>query len=163
MTDYTSIMEKHKQTMDDYLVFSIDKFTFNIATDRSYTSEGMWVRLEKGLVRIGISDFLQQRNGDVAFVEIKPAGAQIVQGEEIAVIETIKVNISLTSPISGKVIEVNPVMDASPEIINQDPYHAGWMAIIDPTDWNSDLKRLLEPLTYYDKIKAEAESEMSTE
>ncbi len=145
--------------MSDYLTFSIDKFTFRIATDRYYTSEGMWVKLEDHLAQVGLSDFLQQRSGDVAFVELKPVGTLIHAGEEIAVIETIKVNISLTSPITGKLVELNPAIDGSPEVINHDPYHDGWLASIDPLDWLSDQKQLLEPQAYYHRIKSEAEQE----
>ncbi len=89
-------------------------------------------------MRIGLSDFLQQRSGDVAFAEVKPVGTALNFGDEVAVIETIKVNISLASPVSGKIVEVNPAMETAPEAINQDPYGAGWLAVIEATDWESD-------------------------
>jgi len=145
--------------MTGYLEFAIDKFNFRTATDRFYTGEGVWAKLENDRVRIGISDFLQQRSGDVAFVELKPKGTEITFNAEIAVIETIKVNISLTSPITGKIIEVNPTMEVSPEVINQDPYEAGWLLLIEPADWDSDMKRLLGAQAYFSRIKAEAEQE----
>ena len=147
--------------MTEYLKFIIDKFTFQIATDRFYSGEGLWARLEQNLVRIGISDFLQQRSGDVAFAEFKPVGMKVAMGDEIAFIETIKVNISLTSPISGKVIEINPALELSPEVINQDPYETGWLIVIEPVDWYSEVKRLLNPQTYFARIKGEAEQEAS--
>lgn len=146
--------------MTETLDYTIDKFTFRTATDRYYTDEGLWAKPENNLVRIGISDFLQQRSGDVAFVEIKPEGADVAFGEELVVIETIKVNISLTSPVSGRVIEVNSAMEVSPEAINQDPYETGWLALIKATDWENDFARLLNPQAYFAKIKVEAEQEV---
>lgn len=146
--------------MTETLDYTIDKFTFRTATDRYYTDEGLWAKPENNLVRIGISDFLQQRSGDVAFVEIKPEGADVAFGEELVVIETIKVNISLTSPVSGRVIEVNSAMEVSPEAINQDPYETGWLALIEATDWENDFARLLNPQAYFAKIKVEAEQEV---
>ncbi len=145
--------------MNEYLEFSVDKFTFRVASDRLYSQEGMWLKVENNLVRIGISDFLQQRSGDMAFVEIKEIGAEINVGQEIIVLETIKVNISLSLPITGKVIRVNSAVVTSPELINQEPYRGGWLAIIEPLDWNSEKKKLLEPQAYFEQIKGEAEAE----
>lgn len=142
-----------------YLETVVDKFTFKVAMDRYYNEEGVWALPEGDRVRIGLSDFLQQHNGDVAFAEIKPPGSLIGFGDEVAVIETIKVNISLSSPVGGKVVEVNPEMDLSPEIINEDPFGAGWLAIIEPVNWEADRARLLDAQTYFDKMKAEAEEE----
>ena len=147
--------------MSDYLEFSIDKFTFRTAIDRSYTEEGLWVKQEENRLQIGLSDFLQQRSGDVAFVEIKPAGALVVRGDELIVLETIKVNISLASPVTGNVWEVNPAMVSSPEVINQDPYGTGWILVIEPEELKIDLTGLLSPEAYFAKIKKESEGEVN--
>ena len=147
--------------MIEFLETSVDKFIFRVATDRFYTSEGVWAKEENGHVRIGLSDFIQQRSGDVAFAEIKPAGTKLAFSEEVAVIETIKVNISLGSPTAGRVAEVNPTMDDKPEGINQDPYGAGWMAMIEADDWEADRARLLDPLAYFTSMKAQAEAEVN--
>jgi glycine cleavage system H protein len=149
--------------MTDYLEYRIDKFIFRTATDRYYTNEGMWIKPENSLVRIGISDFLQQRSGDVAFVEVKPVGEQVANGEELVVIETIKVNISLTSPLSGKIIEANPMMEKTPEIINQDPYGSGWMVMVEPTDIQTMLEHLLDAQTYFAKVREDSEREVKKE
>jgi len=149
--------------MTDFLEFTIDKFTFRTATDRFYDDMGLWVKPENNHIRIGISDYLQQRSGDVAFMEVKPVGTGVAFGDELAVIETIKVNISLTSPVTGRVIEVNPAMGTSPEAINQDPYGAGWLVVIEAAEWATDLKHLLEPQVYFTKIKLEADQEVKKE
>jgi len=83
----------------------------------------------------------------------------LAAGDEVASIETIKVNVALSSPVSGDVIEVNPAMDTAPEAINQDPYGAGWLAVIAATDWDTDRAQLLDPQTYFAVMKAEAEEE----
>jgi glycine cleavage system H protein len=146
--------------MTQYLELAVDKFTFKVATDRLYSKAGLWIRPEGQQIRIGLSDFLQQRSGDIAFAEIKPIDTTLAVGDEVASIETIKVNVALSSPISGKVIEVNPAMDTAPEAINQDPYGAGWLAVIAASDWDTDRSRLLDAAVYFEVVKREAEEEM---
>ncbi len=145
--------------MPEFLETTVDKFTFKVATDRLYTDEGVWVKPEGEWVRIGVSDFMQQHSGDVAFAEVKPAGTQLASGEELATIETIKVNISISSPVSGEIRQINPSMASAPEAINQDPYGAGWLALVRTADWQADTPHLLEPQAYFAKMKAQAEKE----
>lgn len=145
--------------MSEFLETTVDKFIFRVATDRYYHHEGLWAQAEGNRIRIGLSDFLQQRSGDVAFAEIKPEGAVLSVGDEVAVIETIKVNISLTSPVKGKIIEVNPAMESSPEAINQDPYGQGWLAVLEASDWEADKAALLDPQAYFKMMKNQAEAE----
>jgi glycine cleavage system H protein len=145
--------------MSGFLEITVDKFTFKVATDRFYTPEGVWVKEENGRLRIGLSDFVQQRSGDVAFAEVKPAGTTLVAGEEMAVIETIKVNITYTSPVTGKIVEVNPVMSDAPESINQDPYGTGWLVLLEVADWEVERAKLLDPQAYYKIMKGQAEEE----
>jgi len=145
--------------MPDFLETTVDKFTFKVATDRFYTSEGVWAKEENGRIRIGLSDFVQQRSGDVAFADVKPVGTALAVGEEVAVIETIKVNISYTSPVNGKIIDVNPAMSDAPEVINQGPYEAGWLAVIEVADWEVERAKLLDPQAYFKIMKGQAEEE----
>ncbi|MBM2851437.1 MAG: glycine cleavage system protein [Anaerolineales bacterium] len=145
--------------MPEFLETTVDKFIFKVATDRYYSSEGIWAQAEGNRVRIGLTDFLQQRSGDVAFAEIKPAGTALAAGDEVAVIETIKVNISLTSPVSGRVAEVNPAMETAPEIINKDPYGEGWLALLEASGWEADRARLLNAQAYFNLMKGQAEEE----
>ena len=146
--------------MSEFLEMTVDKFTFRIATDRLYTREGLWAKKEDALVRIGLSDFVQQRSGDVAFAEIKSVGTMLAFDDEIASIETIKVNISLGSPLAGRILEINPVMETAPETLNLDPYDQGWLALVEPVDWNADQARLLNARAYLDIIRSEAEQEL---
>ena len=145
--------------MPEYIVFTAGKFIFRIATDCLYTPEGVWVRAQGNTICVGLSDYLQQRSGDVAFAEIKPAGTRLTAGDEFAVIETIKVDLSLGAPVSGELLAANPALETAAEIINQDPYGAGWMAEIRPVDWETDSAALLTPAAYLAKAQAEAEQE----
>jgi glycine cleavage system H protein len=147
--------------MAEILEFTIDKFTFKFPADRYYHREGIWALAEGGnRVRIGLSDFVQQNSGDVAFAEVKPAGTVLDFGDEVAVIETMKADLILPAPVSGKVVEVNPAMETAPEAINQDPYGAGWLAVIEAADWESDRAQLLDCQAYLAVAKELAEEEI---
>lgn len=146
--------------MTEYLEFTLDKFTFKVATDRLYNPEGVWTKAEGDRVTLGLSDFFQQHNGDVAFAEMPPEDTAIALGEEIASIETIKVDIEVPSPVTGTIVEVNPAMEMEPEAINLDPYGAGWLVVIEADDWEEDRARLLDPEAYLAHIKIEAEEEL---
>lgn len=145
--------------MSEFLETTVDKFTFKVARDRYYTGEGVWAKPEGTRVRIGVSDFLQQRSGDVAFAEVRPGGTAVGPGDEVATLETIKANVSLSSPVGGVIAEANPAMGTTPETVNQDPYGAGWLAMIDATDWEADRIRLLDAEAYYGLMKGQAEEE----
>lgn len=145
--------------MPEILAATVDKFTFKVVTDRYYSEQGVWAKSDGSRVRIGLSDFLQQRSGDVAFAEMKPAGTAIDFGDEVAVIETIKVNISLASPVGGVVAQANPAMATAPEAVNQDPYEEGWLADLEATDWEADRLRLLDAEAYFRLMKGQAEEE----
>lgn len=146
--------------MSDFLETTVDKFTFKVATDRYYSGEGVWAKAEGDRVSLGLSDFVQQRSGDVAFADVKPAGTVLAAGDEVAVIETIKVNITYTSPVNGKIVEVNPAMEDAPEAINQDPYGTGWLAVLEVADWEAERAKLLEPQAYFTIMKGQAEEEV---
>lgn len=147
--------------MTEFLETTIDKFTFRVDPRCLYSAEGIWVRLKGDCARLGLSDFLQQRSGDIAFAEVKPPGTRLAFDDEVAVIETIKVNLSLGSPASGKIVEINPEIETAPEAINQDPFGKGWIAVIEANDWRADQARLLDAQAYFAKIKAEGENEVN--
>lgn len=146
--------------MPEYIELTVDKFTFKIATDRLYSAEGMWIKEEEGKVRIGLSDFFQQRNGDIAFAEVTEEGTELAADDEIAVIETIKVDIGLQTPVTGTIVEVNPAMEMEPEKINFDPYGEGWLAVVEPADWEAAHAGLLTPEAYFERVRIEAEEEL---
>ena len=143
----------------EYLEFTLDKFTFKVATDRLYHPDGLWAKADGNRITIGLSDFRQQTSGDIVFAEVAEVGASLAVGDEVAHIETIKIDISLPCPFSGVVMEVNPRLEMQAEIINQEPYEAGWLAVLEAVNWEADRASLLEPDAYFVHMRAEAEEE----
>jgi len=148
--------------MTDFLELSVDKFTFRIAPDRAYDDQGLWLLQVPNGVRVGLSDYLQQRIGDVAFAEVTGAGSHIGADDEFAVLETIKVSLSVASPLEGTLVAVNDLLDAEPEAINDDPYGKGWLAEISP---DSDAGAYggadtVSPEQYLALVEAEARNEV---
>jgi len=143
----------------EYLQTTVDKFVFRVKKGCWCSESGIWVQVEDGLARVGLSDYVQQSSGDVAFAEIEPAGADLAQGDYLGQIETIKVAIELLSPVSGMVQEVNEELEASPELINQDPYGAGWLATVALSDWQADQANLLTAEQYLETMRRQAEEE----
>ncbi len=148
--------------MPECLETTAGKFTFRVATDRLYTKQGVGVKPDPGAksVQVGIADYPQQHNGDVAFAKIRPIGTTLAVGESFAEIETIKAMMELFAPISGRIVEANPALEAAPELINQSPYEEGWLAVFEPRAWESDRTKLLEPAAYFAVMKAQVEEDL---
>ena len=145
--------------MSGYLEYTLDKFTFEVATDRLYNSGGVWAKADGDQVTVGVSDFFQQHNGDVAFADVVEVGTAVVVNDEFATIETIKVDIELLSPIRGTIVAVNEKLELEAEVINQDPYDAGWLVVIAAEDWAADKTDLMTPEAYLEHMKAQAQEE----
>ena len=150
--------------MADVLETTIDKLTFKVPTDRRYHRDGMWVfwlqPLDGARVRVGLTDYLQQHSGDLAFASVKPVGTRVGAGEELGEIETVKVNLSLPAPVSGTVVEVNPALELTPEVVNRDPYGDGWLAVLETTNLDAERGALLDPAAYLAAMKQQAEEEL---
>ena len=102
-----------------------------------------WARLEiDGNVTVGISEYAQDLLGDIVFVELPEIGSAINQGDEVAVVESVKAASEVYSPGGGKILEVNNKLEDSPEIVNSSPYEEGWFIKIKPSD-NTELQSLL--------------------
>ncbi len=149
--------------MTEYLETTVDKFIFKVATDRVYTPDGLWLKQDGELIRLGVSDFFQQRNGDIAFADLQPVGTVLQPEDEVASIETIKVNLSLGSPFTGTIRNINPQLAKAPEIINQDPYGEGWLCEISADNWPEESKNFLSPEQYFIRMKKDAEDEVKKE
>lgn len=113
-----------------------------------YTDNHEWVRLESnGSVTVGISDYAQDALGDVVYVDLPAVGRSVAAGESIAEVESTKSVNDVYAPISGVVTTVNePLMDA-PELVNSDPFGAGWFVTITPVD-GADLDVLMDAVAY---------------
>lgn len=148
--------------MTEFLETTVDKFIFRVATDRLYSVEGIWALKEDegDRVRLGVTDYRQQLNGDVAFAHLKPVGTNLAAGDEFAEVETIKATVSFPSPIAGTVLEVNEELDLTPEAVNQQPYGKGWLLVVEATNWPADRMKLLDAEFYLALMWSQAEEEL---
>jgi glycine cleavage system H protein len=145
---------------NDNIELTVDKFIFQFPKNLQYSEAGLWVRQEGGLLRMGMSDFAQQRNGDIAFASLAPIGTVLDIDDEIASIETVKVNISFPSPIKGTIVEINTNLQEFPELINQEPYGKGWMVVVQPENLERDLGALMTAEAYSGLARQQAEAEL---
>jgi glycine cleavage system H protein len=144
----------------EYLQVTVDKFVFRVKTDCLYDEAGVWIAIEHttGIARVGLTDFRQQTSGDVVFVELPEPGIPVVAGDDLASIETIKVDLAVPAPLVGEVTGVNEALIEAPELINQDPYGAGWLVELKPAVW--PVQGLMNAEAYLALMTAQAE-EMS--
>ncbi len=118
----------------------------NIPENLLYTDEHEWINVEGGQGRVGISDYAQHHLGDIVYVELPEAGAEVAAREAIGVIESVKAVASMFSPAGGSVLEVNEELESAPELLNEDCY-ANWIAVIELID-KSDLDKLMDAQAY---------------
>ncbi len=128
-----------------------------IADDLKYTKTHEWVRVRPdGLVEVGITDHAQHALGDLVFVEPLELGHRVAAGESYGVVESVKAASDLYSPVAGELAAVNSALGSAPELINQDPYGAGWIARIRPDDAAS-VSSLLSAADYAKLLAAEGQ------
>ena len=105
-----------------------------------YTDDHEWARLEGDTVTIGITAFAQDQLGELVFVQLPTLGRAVTQGDEAAVVESVKAAGEVKSPVGGTIMEINESLVHTPEKVNDDPMGEGWIykvAITDPTEWES--------------------------
>jgi glycine cleavage system H protein len=102
--------------------------------DTYYSKEHEWVKVEGGIATIGITDFAANQLGDVTYVELPRPGKSVKQFEALCSIESVKAASDIFAPVSGKVVKVNDVLEETPEIVNESPEEAAWIAQIEMTD-----------------------------
>jgi glycine cleavage system H protein len=126
-----------------------------VPADLRYLKTHEWARLEPdGTVTVGISDHAQQALGDLVFAEVPEAGRRVTAGEACAVVESVKAASDVYSPVTGEVVAGNVDLGGQPELINRDPYGAGWLMRIRPED-KSQFGALLDAGAYEAAIAAE--------
>lgn len=121
--------------------------------DVKYTKEHEWVKLEGDVATVGITDYAQRQLGDVVFIELPEAGAQVEQMKPFGVIEAVKAVSDIFSPITGEVTEVNSELQTQSNLINSDPYGQGWIIKIKIKD-PKELDGLLSPVDYRKLVAA---------
>ena len=129
---------------------------YDIPPELRYTREDEWVRIEGERVVLGVTDYAQQQLGDVVFVELPAVGASIERGEPFGVVESVKAVADLFGPVSGRVVEANPLLSEQPELVNQDCYGDGWMLVVEPDD-PGEIEDLLVAAAYLQHVKDRAD------
>ena len=117
-----------------------------------YTKEHEWILLEQETATIGITDYAQSQLGDIVFVELPDLDDEVKQDGTFGVIEAVKTVADLFAPVSGKVIEINLDLEDSPDLINSDPYGAGWI-IKTQIENNDEIAALMSSSEYQEYIK----------
>jgi glycine cleavage system H protein len=112
-----------------------------------YTKDHEWVRLEGDVATVGVTQFAAEQLGDVVFVELPDTGRSLAQHGTFGVVESVKAVSDLFAPVSGEVIESNPALAGTPELVNSDPFGDGWMIRLRVSD-SSEVDDLLDAAAY---------------
>lgn len=118
-----------------------------VPTDRKYSQTHEWFKQDGNLVTVGITQFAADELTDVTYVELPKPGAQVTAGKMFGEVESVKATSDLYSAVSGTVKEVNPRLGSEPELVNSDPFNAGWMLKLECPD-TSPLNNLLDAAAY---------------
>jgi glycine cleavage system H protein len=111
----------------------------NIPEGLKYTKDHEWIKIEGNTATVGITDFAQSELGDIVYVDITTVGQDVAAHDIFGTVEAVKTVSDLYMPIAGKVSEINPILDGSPEKVNEDPYGDGWMIKIQFTGSTDEL------------------------
>jgi glycine cleavage system H protein len=120
-----------------------------VPNDRKYTKEHEWVLVEGDIATIGVTDFAAGELGDIVFVEMPEVGDELNREETVGSIESVKAVEDLYVPVSGEVVEINEAIDATPELVNREPFDSGWLFKVKMSD-ETELENLLSAAAYGD-------------
>lgn len=123
----------------------------NFPLNLKYTKDHEWIRLEGDVAYIGITEFAQRELGDIVYIDINTVGQEVSQNDVFGTVEAVKTVSDLFMPVTGTIEEVNSQLDASPELVNQDPYGEGWMVKVSLSSV-SDLDSLLSAEDYKTQV-----------
>jgi len=123
----------------------------NFPEDLKYTKDHEWIKIQGNIGKIGITDFAQKELGDIVYVEINTEGEEVEQGGVFGTVEAVKTVSDLFMPVSGKILEFNEELEDEPELVNSEPYDAGWMIKIEIKD-STQLEELLSAEDYKELI-----------
>lgn len=115
--------------------------------DLRYTKDHEWARVEGGRVRVGITDFAQDALGDVVYVDLPEVGVEVSADQAFGEVESTKSVSDVFSPLSGTIVERNPLIDDHPELVNEQPYADGWLVVIELDD-EAQLDALMDAAAY---------------
>jgi len=158
----TEYMQGRERKLSEFLRTVFGKFELRVRKGYYYVEDGFWVKVEGNRARFGITDYLQRTVGDAAFIELVKKGTRVEKQTEIGTLETAKAAISILSPVSGTVEEVNGMLDERPELVNSDPYGEGWFVILTPNSLENDLETLMTADDYFKLMLKKLETEHTT-
>jgi glycine cleavage system H protein len=119
----------------------------NVPANLKYTKDHEWLRIEGNFGYVGVTDFAQGELGDIVFVEIETVGETLKKEEVFGTIEAVKTVSDMFMPVGGEILEMNPAIEDTPDVVNKDPYGKGWMVKIKITN-PSEVNELLTPEKY---------------
>jgi len=122
------------------------------ADDVKYSKNHEWARLEGGTVTVGISDYAQDQLGDIVFVEVPQVGERFEQGAEFGTLESVKAVSEIYMPVGGQITVVNKELEDEPELVNQEPFKAGWIVKLKPDD-PAQMDQLMDKNAYIAMLK----------
>lgn len=123
----------------------------NIPEELRYTKDHEWIKIEGNSATVGITDFAQGELGDIVYLDITTKGQELSQHDVFGTVEAVKTVSDLFMPVSGKVTELNPVLEGSPEKVNEDPYGEGWLIKVEITN-PAEIDGLLSAQAYKELI-----------
>lgn len=124
-------------------------------TDYRYTKEHEWIKVDSGVGIVGITDYAQSELGDVVFVELPKVGAKFKAGQSFGTVESVKAVSEIFCPVTGEIVEMNPILADSPEKINQDPHATAWLVKIRLAD-PKEISGLMDAAAYQAYIAEKA-------
>ncbi|MEW6296525.1 MAG: glycine cleavage system protein GcvH [Thermodesulfobacteriota bacterium] len=127
-----------------------------MADGLKFTEDHLWVRVQGKRAQVGLSEYLQDDLGEVIAIELPDVGDPIEKGESFGEIESVKMVSELIAPVSGTVSAVNVELEDHPALVNDDPYHDGWLLEVELTDKN-ELDELMDPEEYEEFAASEEE------
>lgn len=128
---------------------------YNLPDDLYYTEDHAWVRIEGNLVRVGMNDFAQKLAGEISFVKLPKAGKEAVPGKLLSSMQSGKWAGRIEVPVTGKIVDANKDLLYEPQKINRDCYGNGWIALIEPSNLQEDLSRLMDGTKAAEWLKEE--------
>jgi glycine cleavage system H protein len=117
---------------------------FEVPEGLYYSNDFAWIKIEGAKVRMGITDYAQKQLREIVYAELPEAGTEVKQNEPYGTLESVKAVSDLVAAVSGTVEEINAEVRSQPEILNEDPYNKGWLAIVKPSNLQAELANLMD-------------------
>ncbi len=128
---------------------------YEIPEELLYTRNHEWIKIDKDRCKIGITDYAQKSLHDIVFVDLPKIGTRVKQGQTLGTVESVKAVADVFAPVSCEISEVNTKLADTPELINQQPYGEGWIAVVSAVDLNVEKKDLMSTPSYGEFLRSQ--------